>query len=205
MRSKVRVFPSRPRPARRSTGRIHISDFRQHHLTCERQPVHTFGALATATGSGRLGGSAPIPAVRMMTIGRLKSTRFRSFVTENLMTRTRPTCSRCACGITLTQKTKRGAPTSPAHPCISGASRERVLPKLGSHVIERRSLHMRFIPNIRYGTERYPEKVARRLRLANIAAWVGTLLTAGSAIRQYTGDYPGSWKLAAINATAALV
>src|SRR5438045_6091706 len=64
---------------------------------------------------------------------------------------------------------------------------------------------MRFVPNIRYGTERYPEKVARRLRLANIAAWVGTLLTAGSAIRQYTGDYPGSWKLAAINATAALV
>ena len=39
------VFPSRPRPARRSTGRIHISDFRQHHLTCERQPVHTFGAI----------------------------------------------------------------------------------------------------------------------------------------------------------------
>ena len=36
------VFPSRPRPARRSTGRIHISDFRQHHLTCERQPVHTW-------------------------------------------------------------------------------------------------------------------------------------------------------------------
>ena len=24
------VFPSRPRPARRSTGRIQISDFRQH-------------------------------------------------------------------------------------------------------------------------------------------------------------------------------
>src|SRR5262249_60380670 len=42
MRSKgACVFPSRPRPTRRSTGRIHISDFRQPRLTCERQPVHT--------------------------------------------------------------------------------------------------------------------------------------------------------------------
>src|SRR5262244_1233853 len=42
MRSKgACVFPSRPRPTRRSTGRIHISDFRQHRLTCEPQPVHT--------------------------------------------------------------------------------------------------------------------------------------------------------------------
>src|SRR5215469_18893681 len=38
------VLPSRPRPASRSPGRIHISDFRQHHLTCEGQPVHTCGA-----------------------------------------------------------------------------------------------------------------------------------------------------------------
>ena len=29
------VLPSRPRPACRSTGRIHISDFRPHHLRCE--------------------------------------------------------------------------------------------------------------------------------------------------------------------------
>jgi NAD(P)-dependent dehydrogenase (short-subunit alcohol dehydrogenase family) len=29
--------------ASRSTGRIRISDFRQHHLTCEGQPVHTKG------------------------------------------------------------------------------------------------------------------------------------------------------------------
>src|SRR5215472_11008375 len=37
MRSKgACVLPSRPRPTRRSTGRIHISDFRQHRLTCER-------------------------------------------------------------------------------------------------------------------------------------------------------------------------
>src|SRR5947209_52777 len=30
---------------RRSTGRIHISDFRQHALSCEEQPVHTFGTI----------------------------------------------------------------------------------------------------------------------------------------------------------------
>src|SRR5215472_4283271 len=27
---------------------IHISDFRQHHLTCEGQPVHTYQRLPTA-------------------------------------------------------------------------------------------------------------------------------------------------------------
>lgn len=32
---------------------------------------------------------------------------------------------------------------------------------------------MRLIPNIRYGTERYPERVARRLRAVNITAWFG--------------------------------
>ena len=31
----------------------------------------------------------------------------------------------------------------------------------------------RFLPNIRYGTERYPEKVGRRLRAVNITAWLG--------------------------------
>ena len=30
---------------------------------------------------------------------------------------------------------------------------------------------MRLIPNIRYGTERYPERVARRLRAVNFTAW----------------------------------
>ncbi len=39
-------------------------------------------------------------------------------------------------------------------------------------IIERRGLGVRFIPFIRYGTERYPEKVARRLRAVNIAALI---------------------------------
>jgi hypothetical protein len=36
----------------------------------------------------------------------------------------------------------------------------------------------RLIPNIRYGTERYPEKVARRLRAMNIAVWTAAALAA---------------------------
>lgn len=31
---------------------------------------------------------------------------------------------------------------------------------------------MGYFPNLRYGTERYPEKIARRLRVVNIAAWL---------------------------------
>jgi hypothetical protein len=30
---------------------------------------------------------------------------------------------------------------------------------------------MRFLPNLRYGTGGYPEKVARRLRVVNITTW----------------------------------
>jgi len=30
---------------------------------------------------------------------------------------------------------------------------------------------VRLLPSIRFGTERYPEKVARRLRVLNIATW----------------------------------
>ena len=45
MRSKVCVFPSRPRLTSRSKGRIHISDFRypSNILSCKPQSVHTNG------------------------------------------------------------------------------------------------------------------------------------------------------------------
>jgi adenylate cyclase len=43
---------------------------------------------------------------------------------------------------------------------------------------------VRFIPNIAYGTERYPEKVARRLKLVNIIAWCAAALVAQFAIRR---------------------
>jgi adenylate cyclase len=62
---------------------------------------------------------------------------------------------------------------------------------------------MRLLPNIRYGTERYPEKVARRLRALNIAAWVGAGITGGFAIVQFLDPTPGLWKVATVNALAA--
>jgi adenylate cyclase len=35
---------------------------------------------------------------------------------------------------------------------------------------------MRLLPSIRFGTERYPEKVARRLRTLNIGTWIGSAI-----------------------------
>jgi len=43
---------------------------------------------------------------------------------------------------------------------------------------------LRLLPNIRYGTERYPEKVARRLRALNITTWIAAVVASGFAIVQ---------------------
>jgi adenylate cyclase len=45
---------------------------------------------------------------------------------------------------------------------------------------------MRFVPSIRYGTERYPEAVARRLRAVNITAWLVAVALALFAIKRPT-------------------
>ena len=55
---------------------------------------------------------------------------------------------------------------------------------------------MRFIPSIAWGTERYPEKVARRLRATNIAAWIGAAGTAFFAVLRLLQGVP-HWKYAA--------
>jgi len=60
---------------------------------------------------------------------------------------------------------------------------------------------MRFVPNIRYGTERYPEKVARRLRATNIAAWIAGGATAFFAVWRLFQGVP-HWKYAALVALA---
>jgi adenylate cyclase len=62
---------------------------------------------------------------------------------------------------------------------------------------------MRFLPNINYGTEGYPEKVARRLRAVNLSAWIVTGLSAGFAGVQFLDPTPGVWKAAAVSALAA--
>jgi adenylate cyclase len=59
---------------------------------------------------------------------------------------------------------------------------------------------MRLIPNIRYGTERYAEKVARRLRAFNIAVWVAAIVPAGMALVRYLD---GKWKVAIADAFVA--
>jgi adenylate cyclase len=56
---------------------------------------------------------------------------------------------------------------------------------------------MRFIPNIRYGTERYPEKVARRLRATNIGAWIGAATLGLFAVLRFVQGF-AHWKLAAL-------
>ena len=57
----------------------------------------------------------------------------------------------------------------------------------GSHSILtpieiRRGCHVRLLPNIRFGTERYPEKVARRLRALNIATRIASVVAGGYVI-----------------------
>ncbi|MBR0719679.1 adenylate/guanylate cyclase domain-containing protein [Bradyrhizobium liaoningense] len=51
---------------------------------------------------------------------------------------------------------------------------------------------MSWYPNIRYGTEVYPEKVARRLRGFNIAVWLACLIPAGMALVRFVD---GKWKV----------
>ncbi|MBR0830356.1 adenylate/guanylate cyclase domain-containing protein [Bradyrhizobium manausense] len=51
---------------------------------------------------------------------------------------------------------------------------------------------MSWYPNIRYGTEGYPEKVARRLRGFNIAVWLASLIPAGMALVRFVD---GKWKV----------
>lgn len=61
---------------------------------------------------------------------------------------------------------------------------------------------MRLLPNISYGTERYPEKVARRLRVLNITVWSGAVFALGFAI--YDLFDRTLWKVAAINVLVSI-
>jgi len=60
---------------------------------------------------------------------------------------------------------------------------------------------MRLIPNIRFGTEAYPEKVARRLRAFNIVVWVAALLPGSMTFVRF---FDGKSKVAAADALIAL-
>jgi hypothetical protein len=57
---------------------------------------------------------------------------------------------------------------------------------------------MRFLPDIHYGTENYPEKVARRLRAFNLTTWCGAAIAvfgfASVVILEFLDPKPGLWK-----------
>ena len=68
---------------------------------------------------------------------------------------------------------------------------------------------MRYLPDIRYGTENYPEKVARRLRALNLAAWIGAAVAAlgfaNDVALEFLNPKPGLWKAGVVLALAASI
>ena len=66
-----------------------------------------------------------------------------------------------------------------------------------------RGVVLRYLPNIRFGTERYPEKVARRLRAMNIAAWICAAQAGFFAILRMLDPAPGMFRRGLINAGIA--
>jgi signal transduction histidine kinase/CheY-like chemotaxis protein len=61
---------------------------------------------------------------------------------------------------------------------------------------------MRFLPAVRYGTEGYPEKIARPLRTLNLVVWIVAVVATGFAVVQFLDPRPGVWKVAVLNAVA---
>jgi signal transduction histidine kinase len=70
-------------------------------------------------------------------------------------------------------------------------------------------VRLRFLPDIRYGTENYPEKVARRLRALNLAIWTAAAIAAFSfahvMVLEFLNPRPGLWKVGVVLALAALI
>jgi adenylate cyclase len=62
---------------------------------------------------------------------------------------------------------------------------------------------MRLLPNISYGTERYPDKVARRLRVLNFTTWGSSGLSASFALADVFD--PALQRLAVINTVDAFL
>ena len=62
---------------------------------------------------------------------------------------------------------------------------------------------MRLFPNIGFGTERYPERVARRLRVLNVTVWCSALLTSGFGLSQAFDR--SLWPVAAVSGLLGLI
>ena len=69
---------------------------------------------------------------------------------------------------------------------------------------------MRFLPDIRYGTENYPEKVARRLRALNLITWISAAVAiffalVDFALVNFVDPKPGLWKAGMVAALGAAI
>jgi adenylate cyclase len=64
---------------------------------------------------------------------------------------------------------------------------------------------MRLLPDIRYGTQCYPENVARRLRSLNLTTWIAAAVGVIYSVAQFLDSTPGLWKVAVVNAIGALI
>jgi adenylate cyclase len=75
--------------------------------------------------------------------------------------------------------------------------------------LHKRRCPLRFLPDIRYGTENYPEKVARRLRVLNLTTWTAAAIAvysvATAIVLEFLDPQPGLWKTGAVNVLAALI
>jgi adenylate cyclase len=59
------------------------------------------------------------------------------------------------------------------------------------------------LPGIGWGTNGYPPKVARRLRVLNIATWMAATLMAGFAVGEFLAASKGTWEVGIAYAVAA--
>lgn len=64
---------------------------------------------------------------------------------------------------------------------------------------------MRFLLDLDYGTEGYPEKVARRIRAVNLTARILVISAFCFAVAHFLNPTPGMWKSAVVSALATLI
>ena len=65
-------------------------------------------------------------------------------------------------------------------------------PRRAWSTLKRREFPPRYLPGIDYGTSGFPPKVARRLRVLNIATWMAATLMAGFAVGEFLAASTGS-------------
>ena len=68
-------------------------------------------------------------------------------------------------------------------------------PRRAWSTLKRREFPLRYLPGIDYGTSGFTPKVARRLRVLNIATWMAATLMAGFAVGEFLAASTGPWKV----------